>query len=472
MKRLLDFLRAGAGTVASQLAALLLLPLLFRAYDPAAFGTWTTIAAIVIAVGTTATLRYELAIVIEPADDDAATLFWTCLGIGLLTATLAGAIIYFIASQLGNPLTADFSVMALCAVWLGAMVGNQPVQCWLLRSGKFGANSICLATATIGSNVAQLALVQVLPGFSGLVAGSALGTLVGAICGVALVARQPPPMIGGVATVRTLLARNRRFPIYSLPFTLLSLARERAPILALALFAPAAQVGAYSQAWRLISLPAGLTSSALRPVVFHAAARDGIAMVQPLIATLLAVIAVMGAPWLGVIAAQPQWTFGALLGPAWQIAGSYAAILAVPALLFAMSNWLDRVFDAAQRSDLNLKLEILAVVLSLGGFAGALLMGWPLIWVIVLQSVGLVTSYLFVIATCIRLGASSLAPLFKVLAIGASAASFTGTLVVVGAALAGPRVGFGIGVATALAIDVAAVVVFRRRGTGMIARVG
>lgn len=463
-------MRAGAGTVASQLAALLMLPLLFRAYEPAAFGAWTTIAAVVVAIGTTATLRYELAIVIEPADDDAATLFWACLGVGLSIATLAGATVYCIARQSGDPFTLNLPTLALCAIWLGALVGTQPVQCWLLRSGKFGANSICLATTTIGSSLAQLAFAKMLPGYTGLIAGSALGTLAGAMCGVAMVARRPPPITGGATTIRTLLQRNRRFPIYSLPYTLLSLARERAPILALAFLAPASQVGAYSQAWRLVSLPAGLTSSALRPVVFHAAARDGITMVQPLIAMLLAVIAVIGAPWLGIIATQGEWVFRVLLGPAWQTAGSYAAILAIPALLFAMSNWLDRVFDAANRSDLSLKLEIFTVLLSVGGFAGALLAGWPLIWVIAVQSVALVISYVLVIATGIRLGTSSLRPLFMVLAIGASSAMFTGALVVVSSALAGPTVGVGVGVVAALTIDLFALVSFRRRGKGMIAQ--
>jgi len=376
------FIRAGSGTVLSQIVALICVPILFRLYSPEAFGAWAATMAVVLGIGSVATLRYELAIVLEREHAAASGVFWLTLLVGITFSLLGGGLISIFGSRIlfaGDVPPAQ--VLAVC-VWVVLVAIGQAMQGWLLRDGAFGANSqiqVCNALVTNG--------VHLLGGWlSGsplwLIIGSIIGQIAGVSFALSRLCKAPPMrMAGGWAALREAAIKHHRFPFFSAPFTLLTIARERAPILVLAAFASPAQVGFYSQAWRLVNIPVGLTSGALRPVLFHAAAAEGLAAQEMRIARILMVIALLGAPWLGVLAYDPQAAFGMILGEAWRNAGMLAAILAVPAFFFALSNWMDRFLDLQARQDINLWTELVATVLSVG-----------VLWLCLYNDVGLITA--------------------------------------------------------------------------------
>lgn len=448
--RVSAFLKAGSSAVISQVAAILLLPVLFRIYAPEDFGRWATLQAVILATASLSIFRYDLAIVTERDDARAGVLFWSCAGMALIVAALVGSagLYWALASQGASW---DLAALYLCGFWLLAAVLNQPLQAWLLRDGRFGAASASIITSTVGANLGQLIAAQWSADHRGLIAGSALGTAAGAIVAGLLCATNPP---GWTRDVRPgkVFHDHRRFVFFSLPFTILSLARERAPVLILAALGTAGQVGAYSQAWRLAHIPAGLASSALRPVVFHAAARRGVGSVGELVQQLVGGMALLAGPWIGLVVAQPTELFKLLLGDAWGDAGVFAALLAAPAALFVLTNWLDRLLDVANRQDMNLKLEVLAAVLSVGAFSGALWLGANTVTATALQSLALILSYLTVLLVAYRVCGYPVAALLRALAAAFAAMLATAAVTWSVAQPAGAHAGLAAGFALSVCI--------------------
>jgi O-antigen/teichoic acid export membrane protein len=200
----------------------------------------------------------------------------------------------------------------------------------------------------------------------------------------------------------SMLRKNQRFPKISLPFTILSLLRERAPIFIIGLFGPPAAVGLYSQAWRLTHFPSGLTSAALRPVFFHRTASEGLAAQGATIDRLVRSLLLASSPAIGFVAFGNDALAEALLGPQWRGAGQLAAMLVFPAALFTITNWMDRLLDAVGRQDVNLKVEMIAGLSSIGAFWGALGAGTSLTTAVFLQCVALSISYLWFLWMCYR----------------------------------------------------------------------
>lgn len=399
------FLHAGSGTVISQLVSLACVPILFRLYPPEAFGAWAALMALALLIGAVSTLRYELAIVIERDERDASVLFWFTLLLGITVSVGCGALVGNIGGRLIPALSGDKQapIFIIC-VWSTLVVIAQVAQSWFLRRGDFLAVSQLQISSAVVTNATQL-----LGGWYGasplwLIAGSVVGQMFATGIALRCLAKHPPQRtFGRWPEIRALAVRHRRFPLFSAPYTLLTIARERAPILVLAALASPAEVGWYSQAWRLVSIPVGVSSSALRPVLFHAAATQGLAAQEQRISRILFLITVIGAPWLGILACNPQTIFGTLLGDAWRNSGTLAAVLAIPAFYFALSNWMDRILDVQGRQDLNLLAEFVTCVLSIGALWVMLSRGFALLDAISAQAAVLALCYVGFIAVAYQI---------------------------------------------------------------------
>src|SRR3954471_16287753 len=78
-----------AGTAFGQLLAIAVSPLLSRLYTPADFGLFSLVNAFAMVLGTVAALRYEMAIPLPRADDEARAVLVVaaCVTLGTTVAT-------------------------------------------------------------------------------------------------------------------------------------------------------------------------------------------------------------------------------------------------------------------------------------------------------------------------------------------------------------------------------------------------
>ncbi|MCK1313376.1 oligosaccharide flippase family protein [Bradyrhizobium sp. 23] len=398
-----SLLSSGIGPVLSQALTLALVPVLFRLYTPEDFGAWAVIQVIAIGAGSLASLRFDLALVMERDPRAAEQLLFAVVAVVISCSVAAGFAIVFSAGYL-ETLGIDGLSAAMGWCWL-LLVGLGVVfQGWLMREGAFAKISIGVVLNAIVTNLVQLGGGLFGHG-SWLVTGSVAGQAAALMFNVWIVMRsthRPDPKLLKFDKMLSMLQRNRRFPKISLPFTILSLLRERAPIFIIGLFAPSAAVGLYSQAWRLTHFPSGLTSAALRPVFFHRTASEGLEAQGAAIDRLVRSFLLASGPAIGFVAFGNDALAETLLGPRWRGAGQLAAMLVFPAALFTITNWMDRLLDAVGRQDVNLKVEVIAGLSSIGALWGALGAGSSLMTAVFLQCVALSASYLWFLWTCYR----------------------------------------------------------------------
>lgn len=389
----------------SQALAVATVPLLFRLYAPQDFGVWAAVQAIAVMLGSLASLRFDLALVLERNLEVASPLFYAIIAVVVACSIAFAVLIGFLTEFLG-PVGVDGTTATLGWSWL-VLVGLAVVlQGWLMREGAFSSISVAVVLNSLVTNI-----VQLVGGFWGhgvwLIIGSITGQATALIClalSVASGAERPKWRRPTIEETCRLLNRYRRFPQFSLPFTVVSLLRERAPIFVIGAFGPPALVGLYSQAWRLTHFPSGLTSAALRPVFFHRTATEGLAAQGKAVDRFVRWLLLASSPWIGFVVFGNDALFSLVLGSRWQGAGRLAAVLVLPAALFTITNWMDRLLDAVGRQDLNLKLEMIAGLTSVGVLWGALATGGSLTFAVVLQSAALVLSYVGLIWICYGVG--------------------------------------------------------------------
>jgi O-antigen/teichoic acid export membrane protein len=446
--------------VLSQALALAMVPVLFRLYTPQDFGLWATVQAAAMIAGSLVSLRFDLALVLERNLELASPLFYAAIGVVVACCMICALLIVVSVGALGI----DGTTAVWGWSWL-VLVGLAVVfQSWLMREGAFANISVAVVLNAVVTNIVQLA---------GGVSGHGIWLIVGSIAGqaaatvfyvwsIASGAERPVWRWLTFNETSQLLNQYRRFPQFSLPFTVLSLVRDRAPIFIIGAFSPPALVGLYSQAWRLTHFPSGLTSAALRPVFFHRAATEGLAAQGRAVDRFVKWLLLACSPWIGLIAFGNDELFNLVLGTQWQGAGYLAAILVFPAALFTVTNWMDRLLDAAGRQDVNLKVEMVAGLSSVGVLWVALAAGYSLTVAVVLQSGALVLSYIGFIWICYGIAGWSRSTFAKSL----YAASAVGALTYVSLVLISPflpQIGvFLVGAASAMSITIIILLMVRK----------
>ncbi|MDF0583808.1 oligosaccharide flippase family protein [Bradyrhizobium yuanmingense] len=420
-----SLIASGVGPFASQAFAIALIPLLFRLYTPDDFGVWAAIQAVAITGGSLLSFRFDLGLVLERNVEAASHLLLASIGVVCLMSIVAGifaGISVMALAQLGvGPMFAILGWAWLSLVGLGVVL-----QAWLMRDGAFAHISIgVVLNATVAN------LVQLGGGLSGngvwLVVGSLAGQAVATLyyaLSIRRCAHRPICSIDRKEMLAALL-RNRRFVQFSLPFTVMSLVRERVPIFIVGGFCSATLVGLYSQSWRLTHFPSALTSAALRPVFFHRAATCGLAAQVEAADQIVRGLLIASSSWIALLAFGGDDLFVIVLGPQWSGAGFFAGVLSVPAALFMITNWMDRLLDVIGRQDLNLKLEALAGISSVGGLSLVLAAGHSLAEAVAIQATMLTLSYLAFLAICYQVAGWRRAGL----AVAISAAGVLGALI-------------------------------------------
>ena len=206
------------------------------------------------------------------------------------------------------------------------------LQSWLMRAGAFASISVAIVLNAVVTNIVQLA---------GGVSGHGIWLIVGSVAGQAtaalfyiwsIVSGDERPVWRWLTFSETsrLLNQYIRFPQFSLPFTVLSLVRDRAPIFIIGAFSPPAVVGLYSQAWRLTHFPSGLTSAALRPVFFHRTATEGLTAQGRAVDRFVRWLLLASSPWIGIVAFGNDALFILVLGDQWLGCGPFGSRSRVP----------------------------------------------------------------------------------------------------------------------------------------------
>lgn len=258
-----------SGSIVGQLAMIGVLPIITRIYSPADFGLLGAFSAIVMIVLPAACLRFDLAIPIPSDDRDAHAL----AALGFAGATLVSVVVWVTLTLYGDAMKAEyvavfdrFGWLVPLTLWTASVFSI--TQYFAIRRQRFRALAIAHATRGGLGAATQVGLGFAGIGPLGLVLGQAIYMGLGSISLVysflsrELMGLQHLDMRFLADTIR----RYWRFPVFSMPESLLNSAASYLPMLMILWISGAEVAGLFYLAQRITSIPVGLIGGQLSRV--------------------------------------------------------------------------------------------------------------------------------------------------------------------------------------------------------------
>ena len=368
------------GTTVALAISYLAQPVLTRLYAPEAFGLFDSFAAIIGLLIPFASMRYEDAVMLPGDNREALDVLGLSVaivaGVCLLCAGLIGTG-HVLGWWNGSLTPWLWWVVPVLFVARLAKLGEQ----WLARRRRYAGISRGQALQAGVTAASRIALRYSTPPASpgGLIAGYLAGSLAGCLWYGSRLRETLGALAHRMVSPRPLWAaarRYRRFPLFSMPSTLLNALLSRLPFLLLLYFFDSSVVGYFGRAYALFAVPLGLIGGAVSQVFFVEGAERirtaGFSELTHRVHDRLVMLGIF--PALGLILAGPE-VFGFVLGGPWETAGAYLRWIAVWLFLASVASPLTRVFDVMemQRHDLLASIAMFVIQTSLlvaGGLSG------------------------------------------------------------------------------------------------------
>ena len=256
------------GTVISQIIVVAVSPLLTRLYSSSDFGVYALYLAIASVVTVIATGRYELAIVLPKADEDAAHLILLSLIINFCVCFLFFLTVCMfhdpIVMLLGNQ-TISFW---LCFVPLGIflMATYQVFNYWFNRQKmykKMSQNRVMQSGITIA---VQLGIGVLTNGINGLIVGTIIGYLITTAMLIITSCKQILNYKFGLARIKSISQHYIGHPKLLVPSHVIASLSGQVPVFFINSFFGTETTGFFSLASRCLSLPSSLIANAIGDV--------------------------------------------------------------------------------------------------------------------------------------------------------------------------------------------------------------
>ena len=362
------------GTAFAQVLAVAISPVLSRLYGPEEFGILAALASTAGLLGVGASLRYQVAIPLPQERQPAKDLLRISLGLAVGSTLVISGLAFGFAPRL----FAWLRVPEAAGYWwfiplaTGGMAVYEALYHWILRLRDYRRLMQTRVWQSTSNAAASITLGLGYPGPLGLLVGGVLyqaagiGSLLRAVRAAPDLGPHPPPWQSAVRTAREYAA----FAVFGCPAALMNASGLMLPPLMMVGLYGAEAGGAFSFAFRFVSVPMALVGTAVSQVF--------LAEASPLLAQRPAEVRVLFnrfvlrllpfsvALMLGGLVCP--WLFPPVFGAGWTQAGWFAAFLAFSCaaqmLVSPVSNI--AVLTRQQGCQLGLdSLRVAGVVLSL-----------------------------------------------------------------------------------------------------------
>ncbi|MBP2291283.1 lipopolysaccharide biosynthesis protein [Azospirillum rugosum] len=332
-----DVLRIAGAVGLAQALVFAASPLLTRLYDPAAFGHFTILGAIVTILTPLASLRYGWALPLPKDEETAIDLLALCLVVTVAVPVLVGlvgALAVALPQHWVEIRLADALLLAAALLIVGL---NEVVTSWLIRNQAFPQVAGQRFVTLLGTAVCQLAVAAVKPDADGLM----LGFIGGYALGLVRAATQCRPDLERSVKAMTLhrlrrvAAEYRQFALLTAPSGVINGVGRQLPNVVLPSLYGLAMAGQWSLAHRVLWQPSALLGQAANQVLWGNAARlqtENPRRLWLLFLVFNAGLFALMTPGLILTAFGPE-IFGFVFGAGWEEAGRYAGIIVLSSIV-------------------------------------------------------------------------------------------------------------------------------------------
>ncbi len=361
------------GTALAQLIRLAAEPFLTRIFSQSDFGIYSAYLAVMSFAAVGVCLRYELAIFLPDDDDDAAAAVVVAVVSSLLVGGVTAAAAYLLVVY--GVLEGEFAALNQYA-WIFpiSVVGwglFQTLSFWMSRQKRFKSVVGGKFSQTSGQAATQVSFGLVSPTPFGLIVGDAAGRILGSIYLAIGTFRHDAASFRALsrAKILTVAKRYREFPIVSMPSALINTAAFSVPMLMIGAYFGAATLGVFGLVYRVMSVPAALTTQAVSQVYMSEAGRLASAnprSLRTLYSRTLRKLLVIGFLPHFAVALFGPWLFGFVFGEGWREAGEYARLLALMHYLAFAIGPLQTTLNMLERQRLQFVWDVCRATLSIG----------------------------------------------------------------------------------------------------------
>lgn len=356
------------GTAFAQGLMVLGLPILTRLYTPDAFSLLAVYTAIIALVTVISSLRYNLAIPLPKKDVDGLALLAVSLIAAFFVTLLCAVPVIFkpdwVAAQLGRPDLQPYLWMIPFGIFIAS--AYNALQYWASRKKLFALITRTRMTRAIGGIGTQIGFGAVYGTPFGLIFGHMIYGGLGMIELLRSLLKNDRHLFKSFSLKRiTTQARiHRRFPIYSVPASLLDTASNELPIILIASIVVGPEAGFIFLARRVVGLPMSLIGSSVSQVYLSEAPqklRDGTLSAFTL-RTMWALLKT-GAPALILLGLISPIVFPLIFGQEWARSGWLVAWMTPWFILqFAVSP-VSRAIEIKNKFALSLALNLIGFTL-------------------------------------------------------------------------------------------------------------
>ena len=352
------------GTSIAQIFPIIFYPLLSRIFNPEDFGLLATLTSITGILAVLATGKYDQAILVAESKYEAANI----IGLVLLISFILLSFFFILLQLFSNQLIRLFNEPELNKwLWYPPITAYAIIifNCfneWCVRNKYFTTLSWNKIV-----NAASHTLGKLLFGFikvtgNGLVAGDCLGRAFSAATCVYRALDKDKDVFSKVSynQIKLLSKKYINFPKYILPDQLINNLGQSIPVLFIGAFYSNTEVGYYSMAIQVLSVPISVISEALSAVFRQRANEDYIkcGSCLPIYKRLLLRMTLLG--FFGTVSllfVLPQ-LFDLVLGTQWKISGQYSQILLPMITLYFISMSLSGVFIVVRKMKISMYWQI------------------------------------------------------------------------------------------------------------------
>ena len=359
------------GTVLGNAILVLVLPILTRLYGPDAFGMLGVYMSLLDVLAVAACLRLDLATPLPTADEDGMSL----LALGVISATgfslLLAATVYLMPTQivslLRQPGFEPFLWMLPAGVWLLAIYSA--IQFWTIRKQRFALVAETQIVRAIGGGGSQVGFGYLGISPFGLLMGHMIQSGLGSFSMARSLWKYDKDLIATV-TPKTLwknLKEQRRFPLYSVPESLLDTAANGLPLVLIAAISGPIEAGYLLLAQRVSSVPSSLLGSSISKV-YLAEARPKMDEGQLGVFTRKIVKTLFKAgigPFI-LLAVSAPLLFPVIFGADWERAGAMVTWMTPFMILQFMASPVSTILHATENQRIAFILQLTGFVLLIG----------------------------------------------------------------------------------------------------------
>ena len=358
------------GSILSQAIPIAVSPILTRLYKPEDFGLYAIFVAIITIIGTIASGRYELAIILPKKEEDAINIF----GLGILITifiTVLTTILVFVFNDsivylLNNQEMKYWLYLVPVSVFL-AGCHNQLIY-FNNRFKNFKELSNTLILKSSISAVVQLSCGFIRRGAVGLISGQIFSQLVADISLSQIIVKNKNLLykINKIKIIE-MATRYRNFPKYSILAILANKLSYQLTNIIISMVYSVGTLGFYSHVQRVLGLPSFLIGTSIGRVFIHEANKEkqrtgkAIKTWKKTMKKLL----LIGIPIFGLLFITVESLFAFVFGEPWRIAGEYAQII-IPFFFvqFVVSS-ISSIDTIMEKQNLELLFNIAMLVVSM-----------------------------------------------------------------------------------------------------------